>query len=41
MEIDGYFGMWDDVYKIDPPRDVQFRRLLREQHIKSIPFLIR
>jgi FkbM family methyltransferase len=36
--IDGYFGMWDDVYKIDPPRDVKFRRLLREQQIKSIPF---
>lgn len=36
--IDGYFGMWDDLSKIDPAMDSDFRRLLRENDLRPIPF---
>jgi hypothetical protein len=34
----GYYGMWDDLSKIDPDRDRQFRRLLRANRIRTVPF---
>lgn len=34
----GFFGMWDDVAKIDPVRDERFRALLRETGIRPFPF---
>ena len=37
-EIDGYFGMWDDVSKIDPERDQEFRTLLSKHQISSFTF---
>jgi hypothetical protein len=36
--IDGYFGSWDDVGKIDMQKDEQFRALLKEHNIKKISF---
>jgi hypothetical protein len=36
--IDGYFGMWDDVSKLDPERDRAFRRLLKDNRISSVTF---
>lgn len=36
--IDGYYGMWDDLSKIDPQQDRQFRRLLKQHGIQKIPF---
>jgi hypothetical protein len=37
-QIDGYFGMWDDVAKIDPARERGFRRLLDSAGIRSVTF---
>ncbi|MGB7053206.1 MAG: hypothetical protein WBG41_16695 [Acidimicrobiales bacterium] len=36
--IDGYYGMWDDVGKIDPKADEHFRELLRASGITNITF---
>ena len=38
QHIDGYFGMWDDVSKIDVQRDHEFRSFLRNNNIHSFPF---
>jgi FkbM family methyltransferase len=37
-QIDGYYGLWDDLSKIDPDADEAFRRLLREVGISKITF---
>ena len=36
--IDGYFGMWDDVAKIDPGRERAFRRLLDSANVRTVTF---
>jgi FkbM family methyltransferase len=36
--IAGFYGMWDDLSKIDPARDVAFRRLLRDNRIAKVTF---
>jgi FkbM family methyltransferase len=36
--INGYYGMWDDLSKIDPNRDREFRRLLRRHGIRTLSF---
>lgn len=36
--IQGYFGMWDDLGKISPTQDVQFRQLLSDHRIRPITF---
>ena len=36
--VDGYYGMWDDVSKIDPKADKRFRRLLRANGITNVTF---
>ena len=36
--VDGYYGMWDDVSKIDPKADRRFRRLLRANGITNVTF---
>ncbi|MDJ0799802.1 MAG: FkbM family methyltransferase [Calothrix sp. MO_167.B12] len=36
--IDGYFGMWDDVSKIDIGRDAEFRTFLAKHQINSFTF---
>jgi FkbM family methyltransferase len=36
--IDGYFGMWDDLGKIDPAADECFRRLLHGCGVDPITF---
>jgi hypothetical protein len=36
--ICGYYGMWDDMSKIDRKRDARFRRLLAENGIHTIAF---
>lgn len=36
--IDGYFGMWDDVSKIDLERDNEFRKFLRNNQIHTFTF---
>ena len=36
--IDGYYGMWDDLSKIDPNADGRFRQLLRDHQISNITF---
>lgn len=36
--IDGYYGMWDDLSKIDPAADRRFRRLLRHHRISAVTF---
>lgn len=36
--IDGWFGTWDDLFKIDPRRDKQLRLLKRRHGITSFPF---
>jgi FkbM family methyltransferase len=36
--VDGWFGMWDDVGKLDPDRDRRFRALLHSSHIRNITF---
>jgi len=34
----GFYGMWDDVWKIDPERDKVFRMLLKKESISTFPF---
>jgi hypothetical protein len=36
--IDGYFGMWDDVSKLDPAKDREFRRMLKCAGITTATF---
>jgi hypothetical protein len=36
--IDGYFGLWDDLKKIDSTQDAEFRRLQREHGISPMTF---
>ena len=36
--IDGYFGMWDDLSKIDIGRDAEFRTFLVKHHIHPFTF---
>jgi FkbM family methyltransferase len=36
--VDGYFGMWDDLSKIDLERDEAFRALLSKLHIAPFTF---
>ena len=36
--IDGYYGMWDDLSKIDPVRDSEFREYLAKHAINSFTF---
>ncbi|HEX4860040.1 MAG TPA: FkbM family methyltransferase [Rhizomicrobium sp.] len=36
--FDGFYGMWDDLYKIDPALDGKFRALLKRERIKSFTF---
>ncbi len=36
--VDGYYGMWDDLSKIDPAGDLQFRRKLRDRGISPLTF---
>jgi hypothetical protein len=36
--IDGYFGMWNDLAKIDSHRDDEFRVLLAKNHISPFTF---
>ena len=36
--IDGYFGMWDDLYKIDSERDAEFRAFLARHQIRPFTF---
>lgn len=37
-EIDGYYGMWDDLLKFDRAKDEQFRHFLAQHGIESLPF---
>jgi hypothetical protein len=37
-EVAGYYGMWDDLSKIDRRRDAAFRRLLRREGIRTVTF---
>jgi FkbM family methyltransferase len=37
-QVDGYYGMWDDLSKIDPAQDDEFRALLRSRGIHPITF---
>lgn len=37
-QIDGFLGMWDDVGKIDPQRDREFRRFLHDNRIATFTF---
>ena len=32
-----FYGMWDDVSKIDHAKDIQFRKTLKEHNIKPVP----
>lgn len=48
VHIDGYYGMWDDLSKIDPAADRSLRRLLQRHHItvttfndRDLPFRLR
>jgi hypothetical protein len=36
--VDGWYGLWDDMGKIDPQRDAAFRRLLRAHGIRPVTF---
>ena len=36
--IDGYFGMWDDMSKINQKKDDEFRLFLRNHHIHPFTF---
>ena len=38
QSIDGYFGMWDDVSKIDVERDAEFRTFLARYRIHTFTF---
>jgi FkbM family methyltransferase len=37
-DVDGYYGLWDDLSKIDPDADDEFRRLLHVQGISKVTF---
>lgn len=37
-KIKGYFGMWDDLHKIDPALDEKLKALLKDNNIKPITF---
>lgn len=37
-EISGYFGMWDDLWKIDPEGDIAFQRFMKAHGIAPITF---
>ena len=36
--FDGFYGMWDDVSKIDIERDRKFRKVLKEANVYPFPF---
>lgn len=36
--VDGYYGMWDDLAKLDPAADGEFRRRLNAERIRNISF---
>lgn len=36
--VDGWYGMWDDLSKIDPQLDAPFRAVLKANRIETIPF---
>src|SRR5262249_54475517 len=36
--FDGFYGMWDDLYKIDPGLDAKFRALLKREKIRTLTF---
>ena len=36
--MDGFFGMWDDLSKIDIERDDDFRAFLLRNRIQTFPF---
>lgn len=36
--FDGFYGMWDDVSKIDYEKDKRLRKLMKEAHISPYPF---
>jgi FkbM family methyltransferase len=36
--IDGFYGMWDDLSKVNPAADEEFRRLLRSRRIRKVTF---
>jgi FkbM family methyltransferase len=36
--VSGFYGRWDDLSKIDPLRDLQFRDLLREHGVRFFTF---
>jgi FkbM family methyltransferase len=36
--IDGYYGMWDDLSKLDPQRDRAFRKLCKQHGIRNVTF---
>ncbi len=36
--VAGYFGMWDDLSKIDPSRDAGFRSTMRQAGIRPVTF---
>ncbi len=38
QSIDGYYGMWDDLSKIDPAADARFRTLLTSHGISPVTF---
>ena len=37
-QIGGYYGMWNDLFKISPRRDAEFRAICRENGVKPFPF---
>ena len=37
-QIDGFYGMWDDLYKIDPALDEKFRALMRREGVRTFTF---
>ena len=36
--VDGYYGMWDDLSKLDPDADQRFQRAARPQGIQTMTF---
>jgi len=34
----GLYGMWDDIWKIDPQKDIEFRKMLDKAKIRTFPF---
>jgi len=36
--FDGFYGMWDDVWKIDPTKDVLFITMMKKARIRTVPF---